>query len=62
MGIQWSSVDFKKAYDSFRMEVLYNILTEFGIPMKTVRLIKVCLYDTNRRVWVDKRTSGMFPI
>ena len=31
----------KKAYDSFRREVvLYNILAEIGVPMKLVRLIK----------------------
>jgi hypothetical protein len=29
-------VDFKKAYDSVRSEVLYNILIEFGVPMKLV--------------------------
>jgi hypothetical protein len=31
---------FKKAYDSSRREVLCNILIEFGIPVKMVRLIK----------------------
>jgi hypothetical protein len=33
-------IDFKKTYDSVRMEVLYNILFQFGIHMKLVRLIK----------------------
>jgi len=28
-------VDLKKAYDSVRREVLYNILIEFGIPPET---------------------------
>jgi hypothetical protein len=30
---------FKKACDSVKREVLYNILLEFGIPKKLVRLI-----------------------
>jgi len=38
-------IDFKKAYDSVRREVLYSILIEFGIPMKLVRLPKMCLNE-----------------
>ena len=36
-------IDFKKAYDSFRREVLYYILIKFGIAMKLLKLIKMCL-------------------
>ena len=53
---------FKKAYDSVRREVLYNILMEFGIPKKLIRLIKMCLTETYSRVRVDKNLSDMFPI
>jgi hypothetical protein len=34
-------IDFKKANNSVKREVLYNILIEFGVPMKLVRLIKM---------------------
>ena len=55
-------IDFKKAYDSVRREVLYNILIEFGIPKKLARLIKMCLTETYSRVRVGKNLSDMFPI
>ena len=55
-------IDFKKAYDSVGKEVLYNILFEFGIPMKLVRLIKMCLTETYSRVRVGKNFSDIIPI
>ncbi|KAJ4434633.1 hypothetical protein ANN_23196 [Periplaneta americana] len=45
--------DFKKAYDSVKREVLYDILIEFGIPKKLVRLIKICLSETYSRVRIE---------
>jgi len=32
-------IDLKRAYYSVRREALYNILIEFGVPKKLVRLI-----------------------
>jgi hypothetical protein len=56
-------VDFKKAYDSVRREVLYNILIEFRVPMKlhVVGLIKMCLNETYSKVRIGKYLSDTFP-
>ena len=55
-------IHFKKVYDSVRMEVLYKILIEFGIPRKLVRLIKMSLTETYSRVRVGKELSDRFTI
>jgi hypothetical protein len=55
-------IDFKKAYDSVKREVLYNILLEFGIPKKLGRLIKMCLNETYSKVRVGKILSDKFPL
>ena len=41
---------------------MYNILIEFGVPKTLVRLVKMCLTETYRRVRVGKNLSDMFPI
>jgi hypothetical protein len=40
----------------------YNILIEFGIPRKLVRLIKMRLNETYSRVRIDKNLSDKFTI
>jgi hypothetical protein len=54
-------IDFEKAHDSFRREV-YNILTEYDIRMKLVRLIKTCLNETHSKVCIDKSLSDALPV
>ena len=41
---------------------MFHILTECGIPLKLVKLIKMCLRETYSRVRVCKHLSDMFPI
>ena len=53
-------IDFQNAYESVRREVLYNNFNEFGIPMKLVRLIQMCLNETYTRDRVGKHVSDTF--
>jgi hypothetical protein len=53
-------INFKEAYGSFKREDLYDVLLEFGIPKKTVRLIKMCLNETYSKVRVGKHLSDKF--
>jgi len=49
IGIQRISafdfIDFKKAYDSVKREVICNIVFDFGITSKLFRLTNVCLTE-----------------
>ena len=41
---------------------MYNILIQFGIPMKLVRQIKMCLMETYSRVRIGKHLRDLFHI
>jgi hypothetical protein len=55
-------INFKKTCDSARKEIVYNIFIEFGVPMKLVRLIKMCINETCSNVHVGRHLSDTFPI
>jgi hypothetical protein len=55
-------IDFKKAFDSAKREVLYNILLESGITKELFKLIKMCLNEIYSKVRVRKLLSDKFPI
>jgi hypothetical protein len=50
-------IDFKKAFDAVKREVLCNILLEFGLSKKLVRLVKMCLNETYSKVRVSNVLS-----
>jgi hypothetical protein len=54
-------MDFKKAYDSVKREVLYSILKEFGVPMKLVRLFKICFNETYSKARIGKHLPDHVP-
>jgi hypothetical protein len=41
---------------------LYSILIEFGVPMKLVRLIKMCLNEMYSKARIANHLSDNFPI
>jgi hypothetical protein len=55
-------IDFKKAYDSVRREVLHSVLIEFGISKKLVGLIKMFLNESYNTVRIGKYQTDKFPI
>jgi len=55
-------IELKKACDSVRREVLCNIVIEFGIPMRQVKLTKMCLNEICSRFREGKHLSDTFPV
>jgi hypothetical protein len=53
-------IHFKKTCDSIRREVIYIILS--GIPVKLIRLIKMCLNETYNKFCISKNLLDVFPV
>jgi hypothetical protein len=53
---------FKKALDSVTREMLYTALNKFNLPLKQVRLIKMCLKEIYSEMFTGKRLSPSFPV
>jgi hypothetical protein len=55
-------IEFKKARDSVRMEVLYSIFIEFEVPMRLIRLVEMCLGETFSEVPIGKCFSNVYVV
>jgi hypothetical protein len=55
-------MDLSNAYNSVWMKVMFNIVNEFGIAMKIVRIIQMCLNEIYSRVRVGRHLCDMFPV
>jgi hypothetical protein len=47
---------------SVKRKLSYNILTEFGVPINLVRMIKMCLNKSYSKVHIGKHLSDKFPV
>jgi hypothetical protein len=50
MRIHQLFMDFEKAFDLVKKQVLYNIHTDCNIPMKLFRVIKTCLSENHSKI------------
>jgi hypothetical protein len=55
-------MNFKKEYDSAGREVWCDILTGFGVSMKLVLFMQLCLNYTCGVAWKGKHLCDTFPV
>jgi sorting nexin-29 len=53
-------IDYKQAYDTINRSELEEIMKEFGIPIKLVRLIKMTIENTNSKVKIQGKLTPSF--
>lgn len=55
-------INLKKHYDSIHQDSLQNIMIEFGVPKKLIRLIRMCTKDAQYQTRIDQTTSETFSV
>jgi hypothetical protein len=53
-------IDSKQAYGSINRDQLIEIIKEFGRPSKLVRLVKMTVEKTNKKVQIQGKMSPSF--
>ena len=57
IGVHHLFIDFKSAYDSIYQEKLLYAMTEFGIPLKLIRLVQATMTNVQCSVQIQSRLS-----
>jgi endonuclease/exonuclease/phosphatase family metal-dependent hydrolase len=53
-------IDFQQAFDSVKRAKMYQVLEEFGVPRKIIRLVKMTMDGTRARVKITGRMGESF--
>jgi len=59
-SVQYSFIDFQKAYDSIHRDILRKCMEEFKIPKKLINMCKTCVKNTRSAVGVEETLSSFF--
>lgn len=62
MNIYHLFIDFRQAYDSVNRDKLLEIMLDFNIPPKLVRMVKMALRNTRSKVKIQRELTRDFPI
>ena len=53
-------IDFRQAYDSIHRPSMWQILKEFGIPKKSIKMIQICTHNSRSKVKLGNKMSEPF--
>jgi len=59
-SVEYSFIDFQKAYDSIHRDTLWECMKEFKIPTKLINMCKTCVQKTRSVVRIEGTLSSFF--